>query len=153
MNTRSWIAALLIGMPIGLVGTEGIAAGHDFKVRGGLAVYLGVIPAEMIRDQAVDHAEAQMHGGPPRGRHQYHITIAVFDETSGERVEEAQVEARATAPGRAPVTRRLEPMNIADTVTFGNYFNLDGDIAYRIQVTISRAGELQPVTVEFTHEH
>ena len=34
------------------------------------------------------------------------------------------VEARVAEPGLAGVTRRLEPMLIADTVTYGNYFQL-----------------------------
>jgi hypothetical protein len=49
---------------------------------------------------------------------------AVFDAATGERVEDAVVEARVAEPGLAGITRRLEPMLIADTVTYGNYFQL-----------------------------
>jgi hypothetical protein len=78
---------------------------------------------------------------------------AVFDAASGERVENALVEARVAEPGLAGVTRRLEPMLIADTVTYGNYFQLSGDGPYRIDLSITRPCLARPVTVEFTYEH
>ena len=63
------------------------------------------------------------------------------------------VEARIAEPGLAGVTRQLEPMVIADTVTYGNYFQLSGDAPYRIDLSITRPGLATPVRVEFTYEH
>jgi hypothetical protein len=116
-------------------------------------VYLGVLPAAMIQGHPGGHPEETMHGGMPRGRHAYHVVAAVFDAATGERVEDAVVEARAAEPGLAGVTRRLEPMLIADTVTYGNYFQLSGDGPYRIDLSITRPGLATPIIVEFTYEH
>jgi ubiquinone/menaquinone biosynthesis C-methylase UbiE len=60
------------------------------------------------------------------------------------------------APARGTrriITRRLEPMLIAETVTYGNYFQLSGEGPYRIDLSITRPGSATAVKVEFTYEH
>lgn len=129
------------------------AESTGYRITDGLTVYLGVIPAALIQGHAADHAEAEMHDGVPRGRYAYHITVAVFDSVSGERVEDAQVRARVTPPGLAPVERNLEPMPIADTVTYGNYFTMRDDGPHRIRIEIRSDDADEPVVAEFTHDH
>ena len=143
---------LLVGGAVSSV-MAGATADDNYKTKGGLAVYLGVLPAAMIQGHPRGHPEEAMHGGVPSGRHAYHVMAAVFDAATGERVEDAVVEARVAEPGLAGVTRRLEPMLIADTVTYGNYFQLSGDGPYRIDLSITRPGLARPITVEFTNEH
>jgi len=94
-----------------------------------------------------------MHRGIPRGRDAYHVIAAVFDDESGERVENATVEARVSPLGLAPVTRPLESMQIAGTVTYGNYFTIRSNERYRILISVIRSGETNAVTLEFSHEH
>jgi hypothetical protein len=142
----------LVGVALSSV-TTGAAADDSYKTAGGLAVYLGVLPAAMIQGHPRGHPEEAMHGGVPSGRHAYHVVAAVFDAATGERIEDAVVEARVGEPGLARVTRQLEPMLIADTVTYGNYFQLSGDAPYRIDLSITRPGLATPVSVEFTDEH
>lgn len=125
----------------------------DRKTAGGLSVYLGVLPAAMIQGHPKDHPEEAMHGGIPRGRHVFHVMAAVFDAESGDRIEDAAVEARVTPLGLAGVTRRLQPMVIADTVTYGNYFTMRGDGPYRIRFSVTRAGAVQPIVLEFSYDH
>jgi hypothetical protein len=79
--------------------------------------------------------------------------VAVFDAASGAHIEDAVVEARVAEPGFAGITRRLEPMLIADTVTYGNYFKLSGEGPYRIDLSITRPRSATAVKVEFTYEH
>lgn len=143
---------LLIGIALSSV-TTGAAADDNYRTKGGLAVYLGVLPAAMIQGHPKDHPEEAMHGGVPSGQHAYHVMAAVFDAASGERVEDALVEARVAEPGLAGVTRRFEPMLIADTITYGNYFRLSGDGPYRIDLSITRPGLATPTSVGFTYEH
>jgi hypothetical protein len=44
-----------------------------YKLAGGLAVYIGVVPAELVKGHPSQHAEKTMHGGAPKGAHQYHV--------------------------------------------------------------------------------
>jgi hypothetical protein len=122
------------------------------KTVAGLTVYLGVVPAAIIEGGPKEHAE-EAHGDVPRGEHAYHVMAAVFDAESGERIENADIDARVTPLGLAPVTRRLEPMAIAGTVTYGNYFTMRGDGPYQIAFVLTAPGRREPVTVEFSYEH
>jgi hypothetical protein len=120
---------------------------------GELTAYLGVLPAAMIQDHAAEHPEATMHGGLPSGRHAYHVTVALFDASTGRRIEDARVEAQVTPAGLSPVRRALEPMRIADTLTWGNYFTMRGGGPYHIEIRVLLPDEGEPVTIDFTHEH
>jgi hypothetical protein len=78
---------------------------------------------------------------------------AVFDAVSGKRLENAKVEVRVSLLGLAAVMRPLEPMQIAGTVTYGNYFTIRANERYRIVISINRGSDTKPVTLEFSHEH
>jgi hypothetical protein len=117
-----------------------------------LAVYLGVLPAAMVQGHQT-HPEERMHGGVPSGPHAYHVVAAVFDASTGKRLENVKVEARVTPRRLAGEARALEPMEIADTVTYGNYFTMGGSDPYRIELSITPPGAGPPVEVEFTYRH
>jgi hypothetical protein len=131
----------------------GAGDGGQFKRADGLAVYLGLLPAAMVQGHPEGHPERAMHGGVPMARHASHVLAAVFDAASGERVEDVQVEARVAPLGLAGVRRPLEPMAIADTVTYGNYFDLPGEGRYRIELSIRRPGAARAVELAFDYEH
>ena len=124
----------------------------DYKTADGLAIYLGVLPAAMLQGHQT-HPEERMHGGVPRGRHAYHLVAAVFDAATGKRIEDAMVQARVMPRGVASETRALEPMEIAGTVTYGNYFTMGGDDPYRIEISITRSGTATSVAVTFSYRH
>jgi len=125
---------------------------ESYKVADGLAVYLGVLPAAMLQGHET-HPEERMHGGVPRGPHAYHVVAAVFDAPTGERIADARVAARVTPSGLPAEARMLEPMEIAGTLTYGNYFTMGGSDPYRIELSITRAGAVEPVEVEFAYRH
>jgi hypothetical protein len=56
------------------------------KVVNGVAIYLGVFPAELILGHPRPHVEAEMHGGVPPGQHQYHVVVALFDNAMDKRI-------------------------------------------------------------------
>ena len=124
-----------------------------YKIADGLAVYLGVIPAEMITGHPKGHAEAVMHGGVPSGRHVHHVMVAVFDSATAQRITDAAVTANAAGLGLAGTEKTLESMTIADAVTYGAYFDLPGRDRYRIRIEITRPGTARTVTVEFEYDH
>jgi hypothetical protein len=125
---------------------------QNYKVAGGLAVYLGVVPAQMIQGHPSSHPERQMHGGPPRGPHDHHIVVSVFDAASGARIEDAIVTAKVTGLGLSGSQQQLEAMAIANTITYGGYFRLPEAALYTVRVTIQRPQAERAVGVEFKYD-
>jgi hypothetical protein len=127
-----WPAASLLWAPS--------AAFADENVRnvGGFAIYLGVLPAQMVRGHGREHPEQKMHRGVPGGRGHQHIVVAVFDALSGARIGDAVVTATVTEPGFAHVEKRLEPMPIAGAMSYGNYFSMPAKGPYRVDVRVVR---------------
>ena len=57
-----------------------MAAGSYSQVVDGVAIYFGVMPAELVRGHPREHPESGMHGDPPVG--ESHLLVALFDERS-----------------------------------------------------------------------
>ena len=64
------------------------------KIVDGVVVYIGMVPAELVRGHPPAHSESTMHGGVQVGEN--HLTVAVFDDKSGRRITDAQVTAHIT---------------------------------------------------------
>jgi len=128
------------------------AAGDDRAVAvDGYAIYLGIVPAAIVQGHPPEHPERKMHGGAPRGRHQRHVMVAVFDAATGARIDDAVVTATVGEPGLAPVRRRLEPMAIAGAMSYGNYFALSPPGPFRIELQIVRPNAVRPTVATFTY--
>ena len=74
-------------------------ADDDSQTVGKVVIYLGVLPAAMIRGHPAQHTESSMHGGQPATSGEYHIVIALFDAKTGSRVTGAHVSARVSEIG------------------------------------------------------
>jgi len=153
LPSTEWLRVALAAALLATAGPAFAAAGEPFKVVDGLTVYLGVLPAAMIQGHAPDHPEIAMHGGRPAGQHVYHIVVAVFEAKTGKRLADIGVSARVSSLGLAGPRKTLEAMDIADTVTYGNYFELSGEGLYDITIEVARAGAATPLHVKFTYEH
>ncbi len=131
-----------------------VANAQQYRAAGGLAVYLGVLPAQALRGHTPGQLpEPPPHGRAPRGGHQYHLTAAVFDERTGERISDAQVAATIAGLGLAGSRIELKPMQIAGTVTYGGYFNLPGEDRYTITIEIRRPNRPTTIRADFVYEH
>lgn len=118
------------------------------RIVDGVAIYIGIVPAELVRGHPPEHTEATMHGGVPVG--ESHLTVAVYDARSGRRISNAAVTA-GIAGDRGPTVRKtLEPMLIAGSPTFGNYVSMRGAGPYRIEIEIRVPGRTKAVTATFT---
>ncbi len=106
-----------------------------------------------IRDMFGEHRERSMHGGVPPGKHHHHVMVALFDEKTGNRITDATVTAYVAELGLAGHTKRLEPMPVADTVTYGNYFEMRVSVRYRISVQVRRPASARVVEAEFEYTH
>jgi|SRR5581483_7273468 len=153
-SVAKWLCgalALTIVIIAGLAVTAPAAYAQESKTAGGLTVYLGVLPADLVKGPGPHSAEPPMHGGAPRGRHEYHIIAAVYDATSKARISDATVTAKVSPLGLAGTQKTLEPMKIADTTTYGAYFNLTPDL-YKIRLTVQRSGS-EPTVFDFRYDH
>lgn len=151
-----WLAGAAALIAVGIAGshpTPATAQSEHYRTVEGLRVYLGVLPAAMTHGQLKTAAGPPLHGGAPRGEHVYHVTVAVFDAASGQRRSDLDVRARVSGVGLSGPEKALQPMTLADTVTFGNYFILPGNDTYRIRVEIRQPGKAEPATTDFTYEH
>lgn len=126
---------------------------QDSRTVDNIVIYLGVLPAEMIRGHPLQHPESSMHGGRPAGESEYHVVVALFDAKTGARVANAQVSARVSEIGFAGEEKELAPMEIAGTQTYGNYFPMQGNGPFRISLTIRVPGEARDIKATFEHRH
>ena len=138
-----WLLAGLL-----LVVSTTVAAGGYRQVVDGVAVYFGMMPAELVRGHPPEHPEGQMHGGTPVGEN--HIMVALFEDKTGKRITSAEVTATITGPGNFIAEKKLEPMIIAGAATFGNYFTMPGPGPYRIAVRIRTPGIGHDIEATFT---
>src|SRR6266567_9355334 len=102
--------ALLVATAVAL-GSPAIAADDgNYKTVGGLSVYIGVVPAELVKGLPHQSSELPMHGGIPSGSHQYHVVAAIFDAASGARISDATVTAKVSGLGLSGSQQALESM-------------------------------------------
>ena len=151
---RRWslgFAAVLLAVAVLDWNPARAASGGETKSAGGLTVYLGVVPAEIVKGPGPHSAERPMHGGSPRGRHEHHIVVAVYDTVSKVRITNATVSAKVSGLGLSGPRKTLEPMTVADTVTYGAFFDMTADL-YTIRVTVQRPGS-QPAVFDFKFDH
>lgn len=117
------------------------------QVVDGIAIYFGVVPAQVVRGHGPEHAERQMHDGVPAGEN--HIVIALFDAKSGNRITDADVTARVAGKGSPATEKRLEPMEIAGAMSYGGYFYMAGAGPYRIEVRVRLPGSQRAIPAAF----
>ena len=129
------------------------AAADYYKTAGNLAVYLGVLPAEMVQGHSPEHSEGKMHGGVPSAKRQHHVVVAVFNTNDGSRITNAEVTARVGEIGLAQTHKKLERMVIDKTISYGNYFSMGSPGPYRIEIEILRPGSTGPVKTTFEYSH
>ena len=123
--TKGLIVGALATLGFILCVLNSIAVGES-KTSGGLTVYLGVVPAEIVKGPSPHSAEQPMHGRIPRGPHEYHVVAAVFDAATGARVSDASVTARVSGLGLSGPSKKLEAMEITGARSYGAFFNLPG---------------------------
>ena len=126
-------AALLAGVAAGAETTH--PARDAFQ---GVVFHFGVVPAEIVQAHPSGHPERGMHGGATKG--QKHLVLALFDAATEERISQADVQATVTLLGGSGVTRRLQPMTIADQPSFGGFFSMTPRGVYRIRFEVKRPG-------------
>ncbi len=139
----------LVVVPIHRAGAQDTLS----RTADGLTVYLGVLPAELTKGPPSHTPGPRMHGGVPRGAHEFHIVAAIFDAASNARITDATVSAQVSGLALAGTKKTLEPMQIAGTTTYGGFFDLPGADLYTVKLTIARPGTTRPVDMDFKYDH
>lgn len=112
----------------------------------GTEIHVGVAPAYRLQRQG--HMAA-MHGGIPGRSGFYHVNVSLHEaEGAHAQIRDATVEARV-ANALSGETKRLEPMEINGTTSYGNYFRLAASEPYTVTVTVQRAGGARPIEARF----
>ena len=147
---RVIVLALVIG---GLLSTAAAAQTDYRKVVGGFSIYLGIVPAEIVKGHAQPHPEATMHGGTRAAGDTHHVMVSIIDDQSGKQVSDAAVEARVGEIGLSSVKKKMEAMRIADSTTYGNYFPMIGRGPFKIdiEIRIPPGSRQLKTTFYFTH--
>jgi hypothetical protein len=91
-----------------------------------------------------------MHGGTGGTVEEEHLVVALFDAATKQRIENAEVKAIIGPAGVHAQAKALEPMRIAGTVTYGNYFALPAPGNYQIDLQIRVPGRAEAVWARFT---
>ena len=127
-------------------------SGQDFAVVGGTTVYFGVVSGDAIRSHPKEYPQ-KVYGVPPIGPAQYYVTVALFDTPSGQRIEDAVVKSRvATTAGSGP-EKTLQPITIANSRSYGNYFAMGGAGPYKVTVQVKRPGAPDVIQAQFEYTH
>ena len=121
------------------------------KTVGGITFYLGVMPAEIVRGHPSAHPESTMHGSPPKGSDSRHVVVALFDAKTGERIADASVFGRVEQVGLAAEQKELEPMQIASSLTYGNFYSMPGGGIYKIKIVVKKKGTSNRIEAEFEY--
>ena len=114
-------------------------ADPNHKLISGVDLYLGIAPA----------ASAAVSRPRPSGAGYYYVNLSLRDAASGAYIKDAQVEARAANAVSGGDTRKLEPMTLAESVSYGNFFRMQGKEPYIITVHVRRLGALAPIEAKF----
>lgn len=142
------VRILVVSTLLGSAAVAAPAADSLIARKDGAVAYLGVVPAEIVRGYPAGHPEREMHGGAVSGAS--HVMVALFDEQTGERLTGLEVDARITSGSGFDVQKRLEPMVIAGSETYGNYFDLVPPGQYRIAVHFRMPQGERDSRVQFT---
>ena len=110
------------------------------KTAQGLTVYVGSMPAEIMRGYPHEHPQSSIHDGPPGGAHAYHLFVAIFDSMTGVRITDAKIIAQMEGPSLAGPRRPLAPITVGGAVAYGNYFDFPDNSPYTIRLQIERRG-------------
>lgn len=124
------------------------------KIADGVDIYLGVVPTHVIQSQQ-DERLISMHRGVPASSGYHHVMVALFDHDTGKRISDAKVTARVHELAMTGKQKTLESMDVADGITYANYFPMPQSGVYRIDLKILRSGTARPVEarLEYVHVH
>ena len=117
------------------------------KLVQGIDIYLGVLPAEVMRGRH-SGADGKMKMDIPTGVGYFHVSVVLRDNSTKAEIKGAQVEARV-ANLMTGDTRKLEAASINNTTNYSNFFQMPGKDPYTVTLQIRRPGAPTPIEAKF----
>lgn len=117
--------------------------------KDGITVFWGLVPAAVVSEK---HAIEEMHGHRPAGGGQvHHLVVAVFDSSSGRRIDNAVVRAQLSESGIVDETPRyLTPMLIDGQMSYGQVFSVAKAGPYRIRLWVLPPGRKKEIELSIS---
>jgi hypothetical protein len=105
----------------------------------GVTIYWGFVPAAVVSEK---HALDDMHGGRPGGGGQvHHLVVALYDSTSGRRIDNAVMRAQLSESGIVDEPPKyLTPMPINGQMSYGQVFSVVKAGPYRFHIWVRPPG-------------
>lgn len=120
------------------------------RLIGNVDIYYGVMPAR-VAGEAASLRLAGAHSASSSSAHSYHLNITLIDHDTGKHIRDARVVATVGEFGLTGKRKKLESMQINNTVSYGNYFTMRGEGPHRIVVRAVLPGRPEPVEASFSH--
>lgn len=138
-NRRSVSSRLSLALMIFLLAWAGQASAQARMDKEGVTIYWGFVPAAIVSEK---HALDDMHGGRPGGGGQvHHLVVALYDTTSGRRIDNAVVRAQLSESGIIDEPPKyLTPMPINGQMSYGQVFSVAKAGPYRFHVWVRPPG-------------
>ena len=123
----------------------------NFRAVEGMEIYLGFLPAEVMRAYPQESAERAMHGGVPAGSGYFHVNVSLFEGASNAPVAGAKVGLRVEQLDGTGVSKTLEPVTLNKIPGYGNYVRLRRNTQYVVTVRVQKPGMPRAVEARFEH--
>ena len=125
----------------------------QYRVVDGTEFYLTIRPAEAIRAQYPPGSkERAMHGGVPEGTDYYHVEVRLFNGHSRTAIKNAQVELTVAEQVPSGEKKKLEPVEVNEMSSYGNYFRMPGKDPYTITVSARNPSSPRPIEATFHYK-
>lgn len=148
-----WAVTLALLALLALAVAQAEPFGEPIR-KDGLLIYYGVLPGALVAKAALDSSGPHMSEARARAPGGHHLIVALFEEKTNQRIVDATVTARVVPLGGAPEEKRLAPMHINETTTYGQFFRFDADTPYVVHLRIRRHGhEAQDIEAQFRYQH
>jgi len=114
-----------------------------------VSIYLGVLPIQMAINEADElNLPAKVYGKKNR----YYVLLAMFDQKTGKRIDNASVKVRVQALGGLDFSQKmLKPIHIEKVISFGNYFRMADPDLYHISFWVTPEGTSKTVAGTFAY--
>lgn len=147
------LSRLLTGVSLALVTSVGAGWAAEtgmHRLIGNVDIYYGVMPARLA-GEAASVRWAGTHSAASSSAHSYHLNITLIDHDTGKHISHARVVATVGEFGLTGKRKKLESMEINNTVSYGNYFTMRGEGPHHIVVRAVLPGRPEPVEASFSH--
>ena len=125
---------------------------QQHQVVNGIAIYLTIIPAEMLRGHPKEHPESDMH---TRSRiadiNQHHIMVSLFNAKNGTRLQNKIIKAEVSGTNYKGPVKKLELMVMGATRSYGNFFAIPLNGTYQVELEIQQEGKSKVIKAVFQY--